>query len=151
MLSNEDFEAIINDDSKQIDGDIIWQNNPQHYYWLDFKAEVNSGNGITLFIHGSYNQTVTALSYHLIHPPYGRIYGLDLGKDHKNPDGRRIGEKHKHSWSEAYCDKQAYVPDDITAPATDPIAVWQQFCQEATITHSGYMRNPPARQLDLFL
>jgi len=51
MLSNEDFEAIINDDSKQIDGDIIWQNNPQHYYWLDFKAEVNSGNGITLFIH----------------------------------------------------------------------------------------------------
>lgn len=151
MLNQADFEVIISDASKCIDGNITWQTNPQHALWVNFRAEIDSVSGYLLLIQGSYNPIIDALGYHLIHPPYGRIYGLDLGKEHKNPDGSRIGEKHKHRWSEIYRDKRAYVPPDITAPASDPVKVWQQFCQEAAITHNGIMEHPPDQQLNLFI
>ncbi len=53
-----------------------------------------------------------------------------MGKDHHNPSCVNIGEKHKHRWNEQLRDKDAYVPEDITASVTDPVAVWQQFCTE---------------------
>ena len=40
------------------------------------------------------------LTYALILKTAGRIYGLDLGKDHHNPQCEQVGEKHKHRWSE---------------------------------------------------
>jgi hypothetical protein len=42
------------------------------------------------------------------------------------------------------------VPPDITAPATEPEKVWEEFCQEARINHNGTMV-PPAPQLGLIL
>ncbi len=102
------------------------------------------------FVKGSLNPLIDALTYVIIYPPYGRIYGLDLGKDHKNPDGTRVGEKHKHRWSQVYRDKEAYVPQDITANADDPIGVWKQFCNEAQIIHNGVMHTPPPLQLSVF-
>lgn len=72
-----------------------------------------------------------------------------MGKDHHNPSCQHVGEKHKHRWDERLRDKDAYVPDDITAAATDPVAVWSQFCAEACITHQGKMLRPPAQQLEL--
>ena len=65
-----------------------------------------------------------------------------MGKDHHNPSCNLVGEKHKHSWKEQLKDKEAYVPDDITAPVTDPVAVWEQFCTEAHIIHNGEMHTP---------
>ncbi len=50
-----------------------------------------------------------------------------------------------------YKDKQTYEPQDITANQDNPVAVWEQFCQEAIIHHNGIMNNPPALQGDLFL
>ncbi|NJL01087.1 MAG: hypothetical protein HC910_11180 [Spirulinaceae cyanobacterium SM2_1_0] len=61
-----------------------------------------------------------------------------------------MGETHKHRWDEALRDKQAYCPPDITEPATNPVGVWQQFCQEARIAHNGIMYEPPPQQLELF-
>lgn len=46
-------------------------------------------------------------------------------------------------------DKEAYVPGDITAPVADPVAVWKQFCSEASITHNGELHAPPMVQLEL--
>jgi hypothetical protein len=74
-----------------------------------------------------------------------------MGSDHKNPDGERVGEKHKHRWRYGYRDKFAYVPSDITALVTNPVAVWQQFCLESKIIHNGSLHQPPHLQLDLFL
>lgn len=151
-LMRREFEEILQDVSKTIEGDIIWQNHPQHDLLLKFKAEITSELGnYQLSMRGTYNPLIGGLSYHIICPPYGRIYGLDLGKDHRNPDGQNIGDKHKHRWSEIYRDKQAYEPQDITATASDPVLVWQQFCQEAVIRHNGVMQDPPMLQLDLFL
>lgn len=39
----------------------------------------------------------------------GRIYGLDLGAAHVNPDGAPIGETHKNYWSPGHRDKWAFV------------------------------------------
>ena len=149
-LRQEEFEVILKDDSKTIQEDIVWM---EDSLWFKFRTEVqtNSGN-YQLSIRGTYNPIIYALSYHVICPPYGRIYGLDLGKDHKNPDGELVGEKHKHRWSEIYRDKQAYVPSDITASVDNPVKVWKQFCKEAVVRHDGTMQSIPKRQqLDLFL
>ncbi|MFH1112659.1 MAG: hypothetical protein V1792_01945 [Pseudomonadota bacterium] len=78
------------------------------------------------------------------------MYGLDLGKDRHNPRCDQVGERHKHLWTEQFRDKEAYVPDDITAPATDPAEAWRQFCLEAKLTHEGELKPPPLRQGDLF-
>ncbi|MCC6124103.1 MAG: hypothetical protein IT426_04015 [Pirellulales bacterium] len=92
-----------------------------------------------------------ALSYMLILKTAGRIYGLDLGRDHHNPQCNQVGDKHKHRWNELFKDKEAYVPDDITKSVSDPIAVWRQFMAEAKIVHNGELNAPPRLQKDLFL
>lgn len=53
--------------------------------------------------------------------------------------------------SPRYADKDAYVPDDITAPIDDPIEVWKQFCAEAAITHHGELNAPPPEPEELVL
>lgn len=70
------------------------------------------------------------------------MYALDLGKDHRNPEGVRIGEKHKHRWMDGFRDTSAYVPVDITETWDRPLAVWDQFCAEARLRHDGMMHAP---------
>ncbi|HQU47483.1 MAG TPA: hypothetical protein PK867_32060, partial [Pirellulales bacterium] len=142
-LSQSEFETILADATKAIRGDIEWIDDEDHSPAVEFRAEVVSEAGFPLFIRGSYNRLAQTLTYALIHRAAGRIYALDLGKDHHNPDCQNVGEKHKHRWKEQVRDKEAYVPGDITAPASDPRAVWQQFCTEAAIDHQGHMHDPP--------
>jgi hypothetical protein len=150
-LSDAEFDAILTDRTKLIEGDIVWQEDEDHSPSVEFKKEIITAGGWSLFMKGTYNPLVPALSFVLISMSSGRIYALDLGRAHKNPDGTRVGDTHKHRWSEAFKDKQAYEPDDITANPNDPIQAWQQFCQEATIKHNGRMYPPPPVQGDLFL
>ena len=95
---------------------------------------------------GRYNPAAETLTYALILKTEGHIYGLDLGKDHHNPECEHVGEKHKHRWSERDGDKRAYVPDDVTASVSDPVSVWKEFCTEAGIRHEGVLQPPPERQ-----
>jgi hypothetical protein len=148
MKQNE-FEALIADKSKVIIGDISWSDDEDHSPSVEFRAEVGSEAGYPLFVRGSYNPLAQTLSYVIIHRGVGRIYGLDMGKDHHNPSCQYVGEKHKHRWDERLRDKEAYVPEEITAAVTDPVMAWRQFYAEAHITHEGKMLRPPARQLEL--
>ena len=138
-LSQQEFDAIPSDDTKRIVGDIEWRDDEDHSPAREFRAEVASEAGYPLFVNGRCNPKAGTLSYTLVHRGVGRIYGLDLGAEHHNPDRSRIGEKHKHRWTEAWRDKQAYVPKDITAPWIEPSAVWSQFCAESRIVHDGRM------------
>jgi len=150
MLDSE-FEELINDDTKQINGDINWSEDQDHSPTLDFRVEVFSVLEHPLFVRGSYNALANTLTYTLIHRGYGRIYALDMGKDHHNPSCNNVGELHKHRWSQQFRDKDAYVPTDITAPVNYPVEVWKQFCLEARIRHEGFMKEPPPIQMDLLL
>jgi hypothetical protein len=152
-LSDADFTSILEDKSKKIVGDIEWLEDEDHSPALEFRAEVKSEKGWPLFIKGSYNSLAMALTYALILQTDGRIYGLDLGKGHINhsPQRLQVGEKHKHRWTEQYRDKNAYIPEDITAPVSDPLAVWSQFCTESNIEHDGEMKPLPSTQQELFL
>ena len=149
-LAKTEYETLLNDLTKRIDGDIVWLEDEDHSPLFEFRAEVQSDAGWPLLIRGSYNPLIPALSYVLILKTVGRIYGLDLGKDHHNPQCHQVGEKHKHKWTEQFRDKEAYAPEDITEPASDPVAVWRQFCVEAKLTHNGKMASPPPAQGDLF-
>jgi hypothetical protein len=150
MLNTSEFDAILKDSTKQILGDIQWTTDEDHSHCVEFRAEVASAGGWPLFVKGPYNPLIPALSYSLILKTDGRIYGLDLGKDHHNPQCNQVGECHKHRWSEQFRDKEAYKPEDITAPAADPGAVWKEFCAEAGIDHNGRMQPPTLDADDLF-
>ena len=139
-LSQTEYEEIMKDEGKVIEGNIAWtpSNNPEAQ---TFRIDIESGS--PLFVQGWYNPFAEKLSYTIIHRGVGRIYGLDLGVNHRNPDGQLVGEKHKNYW--AGCkerDKWAYVPEDITEPWNRPQAVWAQFCAEANLRHLGAMRAP---------
>ena len=150
VLTNTEFETILDDSSKRIEGNLVWQEDEDHSPSVEFLAEVTSDSGWPLFVRGSYNPLIPALTYVLILKTEGRVYGLDLGKDHHNPECDQVGEKHKHSWTEQLRDKNAHVPTDITEPASNPVAVWKQFCAEAKLTHNGELAPPPPIQGDLF-
>ena len=149
-MTQAEFDAILSDTTKRIADDIAWAEDEDHSPAVEFRAEVTSEPGYPLFVRGSYNAEAQTLTFALINRAVGRIYGLDLGKDHHNPDCAYVGERHKHRWNEPQRDKEAYVPDDITAAASEPVRVWQQFCQEAKIQHDGALQSPPPRQKELF-
>ena len=148
-MNQSEFEAIMKDATKKIVGDISWSKDEDHSPALEFRIEIQSEVGYPIFIKGSYNPPVETLSYNLIHRGSGRIYGLDLGKDHHNPSCTYVGEKHKHRWNESMRDKEAYVPDDINTGGMgiDPVSVWKQFCREAKIRHEGILHSPGAVQM----
>jgi len=150
MLTTAEFESILNDPTKPIAGDIFWKDDENHSPSVEFRAEITSNGGWPLFVCGSFNRLVPALTYALILKGTGRIYALDMGKAHHNPQCDSVGETHKHRWTEAFRDKQAYEPDDITAPVDDVITAWSQFCTEARIQHKGTMASPPAHQQEFF-
>ena len=144
-MTDREFQAILADDTKTINGNILWTDDSDHSPAQEFRAEVNSVADYPLFIEGRYNFLAGKLSFSLIYRGVGRIYGLDLGADHRNPDGERVGEKHKNYWRDGARDKWAYVPEDITAAWNRPVDAWNQFCAELKLTHVGIMV-PPAIQ-----
>ena len=140
-LSQQEYDAIIDDDTKIIAENIVWEGSPNSPT-RRFRAEVDSDEGYPIFVDGWYNPSSGKLSYSIIHRSVGRIYGLDLGADHQNPDRRTVGEKHKNYWVPGSRANWAYVPEDITETWDRPVEVWRQFCAEAKLTHSGTMSQP---------
>lgn len=156
FLFNEDmnqgeYEALMSDTTKRVDRDIAWEEAEGHSAALSFRTEIMSGAGYPLFVKGYLNRNSGKLTYVLLHRAEGCIYRLDLGAEHTNLDGTRVGEKHKHGWTEGMGVKDAYVPDDITATPNEPVEVWRQFCAEARMHHEGEMDVPPADQIDMLL
>lgn len=140
-MSQQEYEGIISDTTKVIDEVIAWEgagNSPMR----QFTVNIQSDDGHPIFVKGWYNPGSGKLSYSIIHRSVGRIYGLDLGADHVNPNGESVGDKHKNFWVPGRRDKWAYVPEDITETWDRPAAVWTQFCAEANIQHTGTMRDP---------
>jgi hypothetical protein len=150
-FAQSEFEALLLNPTKQVEGDISWAEDEDHSPAVEFRAEVRSDVGYPLHLIGRYNLVAKTLSFGLVYRQVGSVYRLDLGKDHQNPDSSRVGRKHKHKYREGYADKWAYQPPDITAEIDDVPLVWRQFCAEASIVHTGDIAKPPAYQAQLFL
>ena len=141
-LSESDVLAIIGDTSKVIEGDIEWQAQSTMRPAQRFRAPVSSEVWDGLMLQGCFSPAARKLSYTLFIPEHGRIYGLDLGAEHVNPDGKRLVGTHKVRWMAEHGDRLGYVPADITAEWSEPVLVWQQFCAEASLRHTGTMIEP---------
>ena len=141
-LSQQEYEGIINDTTKVIHDDIGWEgtgNSPARH----FTADIQSADGHPIFVKGWYNPSSGKLSYAIIHRSIGRIYGLDMGADHVNPDGESVGEKHKNYWVPGRRDKWAYVPEDITEAWNHPSAVWAiNSAPRLNLQHTGTIQDP---------
>jgi len=142
MITQQEFETILFDETKRINEDIAWTLDPVHTPALLFRVLVRSEPDWPLSIFGWWNPRTEKLNFSLLLKGTGRIYALNMGTPHRNPDGRQVGEVHKHRWSDGLRDKQAYEPDDITEPWDRPVAVWKQFCAEAGIIHIGTLTEP---------
>lgn len=128
----DEFNAIMLSD-KRIEGSIDWHEDQDRSQSARiFRADVITDDERSMFVHGRYNARRGKLTYALILRGEGRIYELDMGREH-----RPYPDKHKHS------NDEVYDPADITAPLTEPTQVWEQFCREARITHIGNMAQPP--------
>ena len=142
-LTDGEFAFILSDDTKRIEEDLAWNEDEDHSPAFEFRVNVDLMSGWPLFVKGRYNAAAGTLNYALILKTEGRIYALDLGKDHHNPQCQQVGEKHKHSWSERYRDKEAYVPTDVTPLATDPVSVWRSSASKQAFNTNGRMNGPP--------
>lgn len=143
MITQQEFEAILSDETKRIEQDLVWREDEDHSPAQEFRVPVASEPGWPLTLIGWWNPQSRKLSYTLRHDAVGRILGLDLGPvTHHNPTCERLAGTHKHRWTDEYRDKQAYVPGDITAQWDDPVAVWAQFCSEVRVAHVGALPAP---------
>ena len=140
-LSQQEFESILSDTTKEITENIVWKSYNGSTA-KKFRCEVKSDSKHPVFVDAWYSPDSEKLSYAIIYRGVGRIYGLDLGADHRNPDGVYVGEKHKNYWAPGSQDKWAYVPDDITETWDRPLEVWRQFCAEVNLKHSGTISQP---------
>jgi hypothetical protein len=102
MLSDTEFSQIITDTSKRIEGDLVFQSDTDNSPAIEFRVEILSDEAYPLFMKGRYNPVAQKLSFSLIHKSVGRIYSLDIGREHINPTGEPVGEKHKHRWQAQY-------------------------------------------------
>lgn len=145
-MTDAEFEAIRQDSTKQIIENISWEEDEDHSPSVEFRHEIISSAGYPLFVRGSYNGLAQTLTYAIIHRTAGRIYGLDIGKDHHNPTCQNVGDRHLHIWDDVYKDKSAIAATMINASIDNPIAIWSEFCDLFQITHTGRMQNPPPIQ-----
>jgi hypothetical protein len=148
-ITQAEFDAMLTDPDKFVEGDLSWSEDEDHSPAVELKAEIRSAAGYPLVLKGWLNRTTGKLSFVLLHRSAGRVYGLDLGADHHNRSCNRTGEKHKHRWTDACADRDAYVPGDIAAGVDDVVAAWQQFCAEARIVHRGTLFPPPPEQPEI--
>lgn len=141
-LSQEEFEAILADDSKRIVGDVSWSPDPTKPGAFRFRADVNSDADQPMFIAGYLRISRSRLSYALIYAER-RIAAIDFGAvGHRNVDGAKIIGTHVHLWDARYQATEAYSVTAITAQLDQPLEAWAQFCGQFGIVHQGEMLEP---------
>ena len=66
-ITQGEFEAILTDTSKRIDGDIKWKSDEDHSPAVEFRVPVLSTSGFPLYVNGRFNGLARTLSFNLIH------------------------------------------------------------------------------------
>lgn len=137
-MTQAEFEAIIADLTKRIEGDISW-NQDKSGIVFDFRVKVRSDSGDQLSVKGSYNRKLGKISYTLF--TTDRIFSVDYDRDHGD-----AGNFHVHTWDES---KRKCIATKATAASEisrDPLRLWKWFCEQAHITHDGVLQSLPPVQ-----
>jgi len=146
-ISENEINDIIEILDKEIDKTVInwkFEDGVQK-----FKVDVKNKEGYPLKLVGTYSHKTGNFSFALLLGKK-RIRGLDCGhKPHHNPDCQRIKGPHKHRWTDAYQDREAYVPKSVNC--TDIIQAFRDFLKECKIIFKGTLKRPfiPS-DLDMF-
>lgn len=146
-MEKADFQAILRDTSKRVEGNLSWSRPQPGTPWVKFRANIASEAGYPLQVEGSHNPLAEKTTFTVLYAGKGRIYALDLGGAHKQPDGEMLEGTHKHRLADDG-QLEAYVPLDITADPTDPVLAWDEFCAEFNLAHQGELLAPSV-QLEL--
>ena len=94
MITQQEFESILEDGTKRIEGDIRWNDSKDHPPAQQFRVKVLSNPGWPLTAIAWWNPRSGKLSYLLRHDVAGRIIGLDLGRvAHRNPTSELLDER----------------------------------------------------------
>ncbi|MEK6302273.1 MAG: hypothetical protein AABO41_16305 [Acidobacteriota bacterium] len=150
-MNQAEFTAIRESPDKEIHPDIRWSDDEDHSPAVQFRAEVQSQTGYSMFAMGTYNGLIDKLSYVVVIRGVGCVFRLDLGSDHHNPTCQNVGgDRHCHIWNEMLGDHVAVAADWIIASASDPVAVWQEFCESFNISHNGALEPPAPVQAGVF-
>jgi len=136
-ITEDEIEDIIANVKKEITDTIEWsyKNGVQK-----FKVDVQNEAGYPLKLVGTLSYRSGNFSFALLLGKR-RIRGLDCGKKvHHNPECTRIKGVHKHKWSDAYQDKEAYVPPDIDCSSI--IEALKAFLEECNIQLKAVVKKP---------
>ena len=60
-MIKDEFEDLLKDKTKQINGNIAWLENSEHSPTFEFRVQVDSDEGYPLFVKGSYNKLINSL------------------------------------------------------------------------------------------
>lgn len=142
VITDAEFSEILDDATKRVEADILWQPDPDHLPAQEFRVPVMSSTPNVLHVIGWYQPYSGKLSYKVIRSGTGCIYRLCINSPHRNPDRQWLLGTHKHTWTEAHRDHSAYAPLDISATWDDPGNAWEQFCTEFHLEHRGHFRSP---------
>lgn len=142
-LTQEEFDAIIADDSKQIVGDIEWSLDPDRADASRFEVPVLWDDDRPLWVSGFYRPSYRKLTYSL-RLDQTRIAGIDFGRNvgHTNRNRNKLIGPHLQWWSESAGRAEAYpVPSDM--PDWNlPLAVWGRILSRLGIVHEGELAEP---------
>ena len=132
-MNQAEFQAIRDDPAKYVVAEIRWLEDEDHSPAVQFRVEIQSQTGYSLFASGTYNGLLDKLSYVVVAKGIGCIFRLCLGSDHHNPSCQNVGgDRHVHIWDEVTRDHEAAVANWVTANADDPVTVWKEFCKRLT-------------------
>ncbi len=130
---------------KHIDENIEWRGGAGH---RTFSVPVLSeAADYDMMLVGSVTELTGYFKLHLFVGPQP-ITMLHAGKVHHNPNCERLTAKvHKHCWSDAFREKEAYVPGDVD-PATGE-TLFRSFLKECNIELRGRFAAPQTQRRSL--
>jgi hypothetical protein len=135
-VTKGEFDSLLANRAKRIDGDIKWSESKTIPNVLDFRVRVFSTSGYALVIKGSHHLLLKKTSFTLFNQKLGRIFSVDFDRAHGD-----AGNCHLHRWN----GNKLTVIRATASPqiASNPLTLWRWFCEQAGITHNGQLAELP--------
>jgi len=148
-VTRREAQAILADNSKRIEGDIVWAQHPDINFAVRFRVRVQCAVDPDIQIAGYYNRENNKLYLNMFRRSDGKPFvRLCMESGHHNPACTEAGDPHLHEWDDDEGDKIAGAVTFDTSGSTQQI--WREFCAWTGITHEGVLESVPPFQKEMF-